>query len=63
MYEIVRYSGEFEEVFKKIYNLKDRVMYWQDKTGKPLVVNTHFFYNVEDEQWEGEFEIIYEREI
>lgn len=63
MYERVRYSGEFEDVFKKIYDLKERIIYWQNKTGKPLSINTHFFFNIEDDHWEGEFEIIYEREL
>jgi hypothetical protein len=63
MYEIVRYSGDFEFVFKKVYELKERVIYWQDKTGKPIKVDTHFFYNPVDEQWEGEFEVTYEKEL
>jgi hypothetical protein len=64
MYEILRYAEEdFEKLFKKINNLEDKVLYWSNRTNRQVTVDTKFFYNREDEIWEGEFTVSYEKEI
>ena len=64
MYDVVRYANkDFEIIFKKINNLEEKILYWSERTKKKVEIDTNFFYNMEDEMWEGEFIITYEKEI
>lgn len=63
MCETVRFSGDFEYVFVEVYKLKEKIFQWKHKTIIPIKINTYFFYNTLDDQWEGELEVTYEREI
>jgi hypothetical protein len=61
MYEIIRYSEkEFENLFKKVNNLEFKISFWIEKTNKKIKVNTQIYYNIVDNVWEGEVEVINE---
>lgn len=58
MHEILRYtSTEFEDIWKKIINLEDKLIYWREKTHKKIEIETRFIYHIEEDVWEGELEV------
>lgn len=59
MYEIIRYSSDnIEEVFNKIQSLQDKLEYYEKKTNKKLTIETRYSFNILDNYWEGELEVI-----
>jgi len=63
MYEIIRYSStDLEDVFEKIQSLQDKLEYYEKKSNKRLTIETRFSYNLVDDYWEGELEVINAKE-